>query len=561
MKKHAAVLISLLIPILSICQTADPRMVKIDSIFSSWNSTETPGGVVAIVDKGKVIYKKAFGMADIARKKPNTIETQFELASVAKQFTAMCIALLEEQGKISTEDDIRKFFPEFKFDQTVKVKHLLNHSSGIREVYVLALLAGNVNLKGEVPKRRNTKQFMLNTLSREADLNFTPGSEMAYTNINFMLLGEIVERVSGQSLRKFSDSAIFKPLGMNNTFVRDEPDMRGANESQPYLAKKKRFKKTYKAGGIVGDHNLVTTIDDMILWVNNFRENKLGKKDEALIKKITTDSFLSNGDSARYNYGLYNWRDRGVLKVGHGGDDGGHTCTVTTYPEHDLAVIALANSSRYNETENKSNSVGEFLLTKYFWKRKPDTDNKYLTIPATELAAKAGLYYRVTEKGLGVFHRIYVKDDNIFMSGSLYHDGLKLSAVTPDYFVMKNPWGTAHIHFRDSAGTKIMNFRWKDDPDHDLKIIQPDLKPQYESYKGSFWNESTNATIKIKSKKGKIVARKGILKIPLIPFEKDLFFAPQHDALFFFSRDASGKVDRLKINARDFRNFKMIRKP
>jgi CubicO group peptidase (beta-lactamase class C family) len=560
MKRQFAFLVSILVPVFSFSQSADLRLQKMDSLFSSWNSTETPGGVVAIVDKGHIIYKRAFGMADIGKKKPNTIETQFELASVAKQFTAMCIALLEEQGKISADDDIHTFFPEFNFGQPVRVKHLLNHSSGIREGYVLALLGGKVNLKGEIPKRRNTEAFMLEMLSRERDLNFTPGTEMVYTNVNFLLLGEIVERVSEQSLREFSDSAIFKPLGMVNTFVRDQPDMHGANESQPYLAKKKRFKKTSKLGGIVGDHNLVTTVDDMVLWVNNFSANKLGKKDQSLIKKITAQSFLNNGDSARYNYGLYNWVDRDVLKIGHGGDDGGHTCIVTTYPEHDLAVIVLTNSSRYGETEAKGNKAGEILLDKFFRKMKINAGDKFIPISKAEPEKKTGNYYRIKPNGTGEFHRVHLKDTVLFVSGSLYHDGIRLSAVTSDYLIFRNAWGTGHTNFTDSAGTTLLTFRWRDQPPRTLKPIDKNLKVSYGDYKGSFWNESTNATIKVKSKKTKILARKGIIKIPLIPFEKDLFYAPQHDALFIFSRDSSGKIDRLKINAGDFRNFKMIRK-
>lgn len=542
-------------------QSLESNLKQVDSIFSSWSAKLSPGGVVAIIQNGKPIYKKAFGMANISGKIPNTIETQFELASVAKQFTAMSIALLEEQGKISREDDIKKFFPEFKFDKAVRVKNLLDHTSGIREAYVLAILAGNVNLKGEVPARKNTEKFLLDLLSRERDLNYEPGAEMVYTNVNYILLGEIVERISKQSLRTFMDSAIFEPLEMRNSFVRDQKEMRGQKESYGYLAKKERFKKQKKFGGIVGDHNLVTTVDDMIIWTNNFRNNKLGKGDPALIKKISTTSLLNNGDSTRYGYGLYSYKDRGVWKVGHGGDDGGHTCIVTNYFEHDFAVICLANSSRYSDTENKANKIGEIFLKPFFQRTVMPDPAKYITLPMEELRRKVNLYYHVGDNGLGQFRRIHFKNGSLFMSSSLYHDGIKLSAVTPTYFTFVHPsWGTAHVHFSDSAGITMMKHGWRNDPRLDFKPLKKNLSIQYTDYKGAFWNESTGATIKVKSKKGKIVARKGIIRIPLIPFDKDLFYATQHDALFIFSHDENGKIDRLKINARDFRNFKMVRK-
>lgn len=559
--KFCLFVLSLLAGIGVTAQTLESNLHRVDSVFSSWNKKDTPGGAVVIIQNGIPIYKKAFGMADLSRKIPNSVETQFELASVAKQFTGMAVALLEEQGKLSREDDIRKFFPEFKFDKVVRVKHLLDHSSGIREAYVLALLAGKVNLKGEVPRRRNTQKFILEVISRERDLNFEPGDEMVYTNINYILLGQLVERVSRQSMATFMDSAIFTPLGMKHSFVRDQQDMRGKAESIGYLQKKKRFKKMAKTGGIVGDHNLVTTIDDMVLWANNFRDNKLGKRDPLLIRKVSTSSLLNNGDSTRYGYGLYSWRDRSVWKVGHGGDDGGHTCIITTYPENDFAVITLANSSRYMDTESKSNKVGELFL-KDFFKDTVNTDTSdFITLPLEELKRKTGLFYRLGKNGLGDFRRIHLKDGSLYLSGSLYHDGIKLSAVTPEYFKFVHPtWGTSHVHFRDSAGVVLLKHGWRKDPRLDFKPLKKNLAIAYPDYKGSFWNESTEATIKVKSKKGKIVARKGIIRIRLIPFDKDLFYATQHDALFVFSRNESGEVDKLKINARDFRNFRMVKK-
>jgi CubicO group peptidase (beta-lactamase class C family) len=545
-----------------LAQSLELKLKQVDSVFSSWNSNEAPGGVVAVVDKGQVIYKKAFGMADISKKKLNTTDTQFELASIAKQFTAMCIALLEEQDNISREEDIRKFFPEFNFGETVRVKNLLDHTSGIREGYVLALLAGKVNLQGEIPKKKNTEEFILEMLSRERDLNFTPGSEMVYTNVNFILLGEIVERVSKQSLREFADSAIFKPLGMRNTSFRDEPGMRGQNESRSYLAKKKRFKATDKLGGIVGDHNLFTTVDDMVLWVNNFRNNTLGKKDQSLIRKISASSFLNNGDSTKYGYGLFVWRDRGVLKVGHGGDDGGHTSIVTTYPEHDLAVITLANSSRYNDTESKSNTVGEIMLKGFFPNKKLVSEDKFIEVPLADLEKKAGIYWRIHPKGYGQLRRLHVKEGGLYMSGYFKGEGLQISPVTAEYFKLTKPavWGNAHAYFKDSAGVTFLRQAYRDEPMEDFRPVEKNLTFHYKDFKGAFWNESTRATIKIKAKKGKIVARKGIIRIPLTPFKDDLFFGYEHEALFIFNRNAEGKVDRLKINARDFRNFKMVKK-
>src|SRR5688572_1705300 len=168
---------------------------KLDSLFAPAANSKRPGGLVCVLRGDEVIYKKAIGLADISRNIPNAFELKYDLASIAKQFTAMCIALLEEEGKISVNDPLSKFYPEFQLPAAIKIKNLIDHTSGIREAYVLAVLAGKANLKGELRPKFNTKAYLLDVLKHEKDLNFEPGMELAYTNINYILLADIVERI------------------------------------------------------------------------------------------------------------------------------------------------------------------------------------------------------------------------------------------------------------------------------------------------------------------------------------------------------------------------------
>jgi CubicO group peptidase (beta-lactamase class C family) len=551
-------MISLLLdfPLPCLSQVDNHRLLKVDSLFNNWNTKEAPGGVAAVILNSQVIYKKAFGMADIGKKIPNSTETAFELASVAKQFTGMCIALLEEQGKLSAEDDIRKFYPNFQFGEIVRIRNLLDHSSGIREAYVLATLSGKINLRGDLPVKYQTKPFLLGVLERERDLNFHAGDEMVYTNVNYVLLGDIVERVSGQTLRQFADSAIFKPLGMKHTFVRDQQKKMAPREAPGYLYNGKKFKKRYPVSGIVGDHNVVTTIDDMTLWMNNFFNNKLGKKDPGLITKISTSSVLNNGDTTHYGYGLYVNKDRGIIRVGHGGDDGRHTCMTTRFPDHKLSVIVLSNSSRYGDTENKAIRIADIFLKGRVQKTAPEkSPENFITIPEAELKKREDLYARIDEHGLGQLSTITVKD------GSMHVGGIKLSAVSRDHFVFQNKSGnTLQIHFKDSAGTTVLTSRWDVRPLRRFVAVKKDMKINYADFRGAYHNPSTGATIKVKSKGHKIVARKGIIRIPLVAIDYDTFYATHHDALLIFSRDDKSKVKDMKINARDFRNFRLMKK-
>jgi CubicO group peptidase (beta-lactamase class C family) len=534
---------------------------KIDSLFQNWNKKDEPGGVVAIISNHEVIYKKAFGMADIGRKIPNSIESAFDLASMAKQFTGMCIALLEEQGKLSVEDDILKYYPEFQFGKTIRIKNLLDHSSGIREAYVLAVLSGKVNLKGEVPKRYNTKKYLFEVLKRERDLNFTPGDEMVYTNVNYILLGDIVERISGMSLRKFADSAIFKPLKMTHTVFRDKPKMKGPTEAAGYLFTGKKFKKRTPDGGLVGDHNLISTLDDLILWDKNFYDNKLGKRDPKLIKRICSTSLLNNGDTTHYGYGLFVNRDRSLLKIGHGGDNGMHTTIHSRFPNEKFSVICLSNSSRFYDIENKARAIADVLLSDRFKKvSRIEAPEKFIAVSKEDLKRKEGLYVRIDKNGLGMLRKIMYRDSALYTTPYYYGKGEKISPVSNDHFIYRNDFGMLNIHFTDTLGTVMVTSQWRDRPAVDFFPVKKDMKIRYSDFKGSYFNSSTGAKIKVRSKKDKIVARKGIIRIPLIPFDENIFYATQNDALLLFERGTDGRVTGMKINASDFRNFKFTKK-
>jgi CubicO group peptidase (beta-lactamase class C family) len=549
----------MLSPFVSWSQTKQEQ--KIDSLFINWKVKDSPGGVVAVLQDENIIYKKAFGLADIEKKIKNSPELKYDLASIAKQFTAFCIALLDEQGNLSVEDDLRKYYPEFQYPEGIKIKNLLDHTSGIREAYVLAMLSGKMNLKGEVPKKYNTKEFLLKVLSKEKDLNFKTGDELAYTNINYILLGDLVERVSKKPLHVFADSAIFKPLGMSNTVFRYKQKMEIDNEASGYYQKKKTFKKGKAFGGIVGDHNLLSTIDDLIKWERNFYNNQLGKRNQQLIDSIYTSSKLNTGELTQYAYGLWANEYRGLKQISHGGDDGRFTSFIIKFPEKQLDIIILSNSSRYDDTESKAYGIANILLKVFLVKPIETSERSEFIFPTVEeLKPKSGLYTRVTKNGLAQLRKVSLADSSLYISAGYYGKGIKLSATTQNHFMTTLGNGkliqfqfendSAQLVLKEIFGEKIGYFK-----------KMKEFKPVFTDFLGSYVNESTGAKLKVKKKKNGVVARKGIIKFPIMVFDRDQFYAYEHDALFIFERDASGKVIRLKANARDFRNFIFTRQP
>jgi CubicO group peptidase (beta-lactamase class C family) len=148
------------------------RPVIPDSLIKVWTKPDFPGGVVAVVRNDSIFFKQAFGLSSLEKNEPLTTEHSFDLASIAKQFTGMCIALLAEAGKLDVNDDIRKYYPDFSYEQGITIQNLLSHSSGIRDGYVLMMLAGKTNLFGKLKRKYDEKQLIFDLLSKQTALNF-----------------------------------------------------------------------------------------------------------------------------------------------------------------------------------------------------------------------------------------------------------------------------------------------------------------------------------------------------------------------------------------------------
>ena len=184
-------------------QTNKATIKKINAIFSSYNS-KTPGVAVAIVKDGKVVFKKGYGMANLSHKIPITTQTSFNLASVSKQFTAFIIYLMENEGMLSFEDNVRKYLPELpNYATPVRIKHLLAHTSGLKDHGALASIAGSY-IYGDV----STNEQNIKLLARTKELNFTPGSAFGYSNSNYTLLAEIVHRITGKTFAEYAKEKI-----------------------------------------------------------------------------------------------------------------------------------------------------------------------------------------------------------------------------------------------------------------------------------------------------------------------------------------------------------------
>src|SRR6185369_8859885 len=183
----------------------DALTKKVDQLFATWDKPESPGAAIAIIKDGAVVYKRGYGSANLEYNVPITPQTVFHVASVSKQFTAFAIAMLASQGKLSLDDDIRKQLPEVPdFGKKITIRHLIHHTSGLRDQWTLLAMAG-WRLDDVI-----TKEHIMKMVRYQRELNFDPGAEHLYSNTGYTLLAAIVERVSGQSFREYTEANIFK---------------------------------------------------------------------------------------------------------------------------------------------------------------------------------------------------------------------------------------------------------------------------------------------------------------------------------------------------------------
>jgi CubicO group peptidase (beta-lactamase class C family) len=291
---------------------ADETTDKVDKLFAAWDKTTTPGAALAVIKDGRILYECGYGMAKIEDGIVITPDKVFDIGSVSKQFTAACVAMLVREGKLGLDDDIRKYIPEMPaYEKPVTVRHLLHHTSGLRDYNGLLSLAG-FRPEADSP----TVEEALEVIRHQKKLNYMPGEEFSYTNTGYFLLSQIVERVSGKSINAFAQERIFKPLGMTKTLFQDDHTQIIKDRATGYSRGAKGFTISMSNWDETGDGNVYTTVRDLFLWDQAFYTNALGKD---LMDMLHTTGVLNSGQKIDYAFGLRVREYKGLKLVDHGG--------------------------------------------------------------------------------------------------------------------------------------------------------------------------------------------------------------------------------------------------
>ena len=333
----------------------DSILKKIDHLFEDGRRANSPGYAVGIIRNDSLIFSKGYGLANLEYDLPITPSTIFHMASVSKQFTAYSIVLLARQGRLRLDDDIHKYLPWFPdLKEKITVRHLLNHTSGIRDQWQLLAISGT-QLNDVI-----TQEHIVRILSRQRALNSKPGERYNYCNSGYTMLAEIVKAVTGKTLRQFTDSAIFTPLGMNDTHFHDDFSeiVKGRSYSY-YRADDTHYTNSILSYSNVGATSLFTNINDMSKWVVNFYDHKVG--DQADIDQLTQKGRLNNGWETDYALGIGVIRQKGWKGFAHDGADAGYRTVLTVFPDKKMGFLVFSNLGDARPGE-KARAVADLFL-------------------------------------------------------------------------------------------------------------------------------------------------------------------------------------------------------
>lgn len=497
---------------------AQTEVASVDRLFSRWSNT-TPGVSVAIKVGDSIVYRKGYGLADLEHNIPLTPRSILESGSVAKQFTAMCVLLLADEGKLSLADDIRKYVPELpQYSTPITIQMLLNHTSGLKDWGSIGALSG-----WERTTRVYTQELALQTIARQQTTNFVPGTEYSYSNSNYSLLVTIVERVSGRSLAAFTAERLFTPLRMNDTRWRDNFRAIVPNRAIGYRAADGGYEQLMPFEDVHGHGGLLTTVDDLLKWNDLLERHTIGG--ERVYQERIRRGRLNNGREITYAAGVQVSDYYGFVEIAHSGATAGYRAWLAYYPQKRLSVALLSNDASFSPSNVGRQIANVFLGT--------GAERKYgrttVTLKDSDLKKFEGYFRSVRRADV---HQIKLN------AGSLFIDGEAAAFASPDtLYSGVNKWAyvrEGRIQLIQAGDT--LSFRKVDPPS-----IRFDIAGMYHSdevgadYTFSF--EKSELYLKL----GHWPAKK------LKPVFKD-GYKDSDGILYEFIRNRKGQVLRLEVS-------------
>ena len=430
--------------------THESLEAKVDQLFAKWHKPDSPGAALAITRGDEVIYKQGYGMANLEYDIPITPTTIFDIASVSKQFAAFAITTLAHDGKLSLDDDIRVHLPDVpNFGHTITIRHLLHHTSGLRD-WVQSLVIAGVTMEDVI-----SFKHILKMVRHQKALNYEPGTAYSYSNTGYNLLAEIVERVTGDSFREWTDANIFKPLAMTNTHFHDDHQMILKNRAYSYQAVENGgFKHAVNNTTALGSSSLYSTVEDLAKWMLNFDDTQIGE--QTVIDQMHQRGVLNNGEQISYALGLNIGEYRGLKTVDHSGSWRGFRSYLIRFPDQKFGVVILCNLNTFNPL-GLAEKVADLYLADVLAPVEEASKSEKAAAPAEDIKSEPLTPEQLTEfegdyytEELDTTYSIRVRGNQL-VAQHIRHDDILLTYA--DGHFLGDAWFFPEIHFtRDDTG-------------------------------------------------------------------------------------------------------------
>ena len=510
---------------------------QIQPLVARWDRPDSPGLTLAILKDGQLVFEGAWGSASLELGVPLTPESRLNAASVAKQITATAILMLETKGKLSLDDDVRGYFPELpRYEDTITLRHLLWHTSGLKDIWSL------VDLAGWLPTDVRTNEQALRLLGLQQSLNFPPGRAFGYSNSGYLLAAAVVEQVTGQSFADWTRKRLLQPAGLHSTHFLDDHLEIVAGYASAYrsLGREKGFVKDNLTSGAVGSGNLITTAGDLARWAKHLLTSRLGGR--PLFEVLGEQGVLVDGQQTGYGFGLFVDSYRGLRTLHHGGNSAGYTAHLLVVQEASFAVAILANVNTVN-----SRVLAEKITDVYLGERLSGAPTATpAPLKAVEAEPYVGLYELGRQRLLDVRRvdgQLYFFLDGgvprLMFPGGNHRFTTQEKGLTLTFAVGPND---AMESVMMTVGSRTFDGQ---------RLVPPTLtKKQLRSYEGRYYSEEleTFYTI-VATDNGLAVRRLRGIDLALVPVDEDRFMEhPAGGLVVRFGRNSFGNVRRFALS-------------
>ena len=516
---------------------------RIDSVFAEFARPDGAGCIVGVRRGGETIHAGAYGMANLEYGVPLTIETISESGSVAKQFTAAALVLLAQEGKLSLDDEVRRYIPELPdFGAPITIRMLLNHTSGLRDQWALLGLMGNP------PGRQvHTVSGILHLATRQRMLNFSPNTEYLYSNMGYVLAGIVVQRTSGRSLQQFTAERFFRPLGMTRTEWREDYRKVVPGRATAYARDRNGWVQDMPFTMVIGNGGLLTTVGDWLAWNDALTSGAIAGGPE-LVRALETQGRLADGTEIGYALGLTVTTWKGLREVSHGGATAGYRTFLARWPERHTSLALLCNAGNANAAL-LAHRVADVVLGPL---PDPAPPRPAIELPVSALESLVGAWRDSTSDQILT---LALREGRLMASSGAA--SLPLTPIGEDRF-----WHSATGEFRvDREGTETVIRQNEAGPRTFRRHQRIDpASVRLEEFAGRYTSDELGISYDVEVKDDRpYLSFPPNDPLPMLPVYQDGFSAQGRTLRFM--RDTTGKVTGLRVFAGRARDVRFSKEP